>query len=89
MSSDNKWQLDKHVPLAFLTALVIQTGVWIWWAASFSTATDLRIHILEARVAAFDVMPERMAAVEVQLKITNDLLTDIRAQLREQQNARH
>lgn len=40
------WQIDKHIPLAVLFALVVQTSGIVWWAATM----DARVVRLEEQV---------------------------------------
>jgi len=37
---DGRWQVDKHVPIALIITLALQTGGVIWWASSLSTKMD-------------------------------------------------
>ena len=32
--SDSGWHLDKKVPIAFILTIILQTSVFIWWAAT-------------------------------------------------------
>src|SRR5437763_876989 len=34
------WQVDRHIPVAILLALALQSGGALWWAASMSTRVD-------------------------------------------------
>ena len=40
---EHSWHLDRKVPIAFLIALIIQTGALVWWAAT----TESRIEHIE------------------------------------------
>lgn len=52
-----EWHLDKKVPIALIVTIILQTGVFIWWAAridfrtqaleSYHTTDSLRIDALE------------------------------------------
>jgi hypothetical protein len=35
-----KWRLDKHIPIALLLAIALQTGGGIWWLAQLSAKID-------------------------------------------------
>lgn len=37
---DPRWHVGKEIPLAMITALVLQTFGVIWWAATLSTKVD-------------------------------------------------
>lgn len=38
--TDDKWHLDRKVPLALIVTIAIQTGAAIWWASSQSARMD-------------------------------------------------
>lgn len=48
---DDRWHVGKEIPLALIFVLVVQTGGWIWWAATQSAKLDY----LTAMVAEFKV----------------------------------
>lgn len=35
-----RWHVGKEIPLALIFALFVQTGGWIWWAATQSAKLD-------------------------------------------------
>lgn len=35
-----RWHVGKEIPLALIFVLVVQTGGWIWWAATQSAKLD-------------------------------------------------
>ncbi len=35
-----QWHIGKEIPIALLIAVAVQTGGWIWWAASISARLD-------------------------------------------------
>ena len=42
----DKWHVGKEIPLALIFAIIVQTGGWIWWAATLSTKVeDLSLQI--------------------------------------------
>lgn len=77
-----RWMIDRHIPVAIVIALILQTGTWIWWAASFSTATTARLDVLEQQHKITAMLPERMARQEVMQESTNMLLREIRDDIR-------
>lgn len=84
-SSDNRWTLDKHVPVTILIAFLSQAGFSLWWVATFTTKTDLRIEALEKQTLTLNQLPQRMAAMEAQQIATNQILRDIRDDQRSKQ----
>lgn len=37
---NESWHVGKEIPLALIFVLVVQTGGWIWWAATQSAKLD-------------------------------------------------
>lgn len=35
-----KWHVGKEIPIALILAMLLQTGGWIWWAATMSAKMD-------------------------------------------------
>jgi hypothetical protein len=54
------WAIERKIPIALLTALAIQTGVWIWQSA----AAWARLEPLEKNVEAMAPQGERIVRVE-------------------------
>lgn len=42
----DRWHVGKEIPLALIFALFIQTGGWIWWAATQSAKVDSLISMM-------------------------------------------
>lgn len=38
--TEDRWHVGKEVPIALLFAMLVQTGGWIWWAATMSAKID-------------------------------------------------
>lgn len=79
---EQKWEIDRHVPITILLAIIIQTIVWIWWVATFTARTELRIDNLEKQTQSLNQLPARMAGLEAKVDSTNGLLRDIRDDMR-------
>lgn len=77
------WHLDKRVPLALMLALIAQTGSVIWWASGI----DYRIGRLEIDQSVVAVMNDKVIRLEEQLKSSNELLREIREELRKRGDA--
>jgi hypothetical protein len=92
---DTKWHLDKKVPIALIVTIVLQTGVFIWWAAridfrtqsleSFHTTDSLRIDALER-----ERVPNGEFRAETKAKLDgiNEKVTEIKNLLRMPQDQR-
>lgn len=61
--SDGGWQFDRHIPIAVLAALFIQTSGVVWWAATMTA----RVDALEKWVANNQTIESRLAKIETQL----------------------
>lgn len=87
MTPTTGWKLDKHIPIAVILTLVIQTGGIVWWASNL----DTRLENLETHVAKEDAkavqmsLPDRMTRLEVQQTYTNQMLKDILNEVRSHQ----
>jgi cell division protein FtsB len=79
---ESKWQLDRHIPISVLLALIIQTGTFIWWAAKLENrVANLEQQRIEAREQTAS-LPERITRLEVQQAYANELLTDLLREVR-------
>lgn len=75
---ESAWSIDRHIPIAVIIVIILQTGGWIWWAASFSTSTNFRLTTLEAKSASMERVPEDMAIVKEQVRQINSLVLEIK-----------
>lgn len=90
MGDQSNWHLDRRVPIAFIVAIVLQTGGMVWWAARLSSDVE---HAAEARTeiarrvtkieSERDDLRERMVRVEVQLEALTDISQQILALVEE------
>lgn len=77
-----QWHLDKKVPVALITALIIQTAAAIWWASG----VEARVKVLEAQLITFAPQPERLARVETKIETVLQNIAELRMWLRPQPN---
>lgn len=82
----SQWTIDRHIPLAFIFVVIIQTGGWIWWAASFSTSTNYRLTNLELKASSLERMPEDIAIVKEQVRQINASVIEIKSDVKRQTN---
>lgn len=81
---DNNWQLDKHVPIAVIMSVIIQTCTIIWWGAKVDSrvaALEMYIQKEESKAVAMSI-PDRMTRLEVQQKYTYETVRDILIELK-------
>lgn len=70
----NTWKLDKHVPIAVIFTLVLQTGLAIWWTAKLES----RVEVLELYVTTRSADGDRLIRIEEQLKYIVGALSDMK-----------
>lgn len=79
MRSDRYWTLDKHVPVAMLFAIAVQTGTAIWWASGVS----IRIDQLEKQAMTVAPQSERLIKLETKFDSLIDAVNEVKALLRQ------
>lgn len=77
-----RWTIDRHVPLALIGAILLQSAVGIWWAGSFSAATSGRLDVLEKQAMTTAPVSERLVRVEVQIGTIKETVDKIEALIR-------
>jgi hypothetical protein len=55
-----EWKIDKHIPVAVIVAMVMQTFAVIWWAAQLET----RVNVLENQLMQNTTLIDRVSRVE-------------------------
>ena len=68
----------RHAPVAVLLGFVIQGAVWLWWMASFAATTTTRLGSVERRIEVVENIPSRIAALEAQVSLANQVLVELR-----------
>jgi hypothetical protein len=68
------WAIERKIPIALLTALAIQTGVWIWQTA----AAWARLDQLEKKVEAMAPQGERLVRVETKTDLLIAALAEVK-----------
>lgn len=46
------WHVGKEIPIALILGMVLQTGGWIWWAATMSSKLDNLVYQVAALTSA-------------------------------------
>ena len=78
-NDDNRWVLDRHIPLALIVTIVVQTIVAVWGASNLWA----RVGELEREVATLTPQAERLIRLEEKLASVQATLTEIKALLRD------
>lgn len=76
------WKVDRHIPLALIGAIGLQTAIAIWWAATFSASITGRVEVIEKQLVTTAPISERMVRVEVQLGAVKETVDKIEALIR-------
>lgn len=84
-----RWKLDKHIPVALIFAILIQSGMGLWWAATTSARVDALERDRSAAVLAVDVasrasaaLSERLVKLETKFDGAIDILNEIKTNMR-------
>ena len=75
------WRIDKHIPIAVLVALLLQTSGIVWWASSITSRVDMLEKSTSSWQASREKIPERVTRVEVSLESINASLLRIERKL--------
>ena len=80
-SDRRKWTLDRHIPVAVLMVIVLQTIGVIVWATTFEATTQQRLGVLERQMDRMSQVGDRLIRVEEISSHNTELLREIRAVL--------
>lgn len=72
-----QWRIDRHVPLALIFAIAVQTLGAFWWAAGVS----FRISDLEQRMSGSSQNGDRLTRLEVKFESALEALKEIKGLL--------
>lgn len=73
-----KWKIDRHIPLALILTIVIQTLVAVWAASNLWA----RVDNIERQMATFAPQSERLIRLEGKVESVKDSLAEIKELLR-------
>jgi hypothetical protein len=73
------WKIDKHIPVAVIFAIMLQSFAIIWWAAQL----EKRVQILELRMQHNIRLMERVSRVEEKVSILKEVSRRIEDKLDE------
>lgn len=83
---ENKWQVDKHIPIAIILGMLAQTAFAVWYVATFTAITNQRLisleHFQNNTSEISRQIPERITKLETQQVYTNSMLTEILSEIR-------
>lgn len=85
-----RWKVDRHVPVALLLAICLQTGAAFWWGGVTSTRIENLERDRSTALQAVDVaakstgaLSERVVEIKTRLDGAIESLTEIKALLRQ------
>lgn len=76
---DDRWKLDKHIPVAVIFTIVVQGIAGVWWVSGLQHSVQDHERRLVAQEAA--KIAERMAVVEVQMRDNRELQLEMNRKL--------
>ena len=68
-----RWHVGKEIPIALIFALFVQTGGWVWWAATQSAKLDTLTSMMSDFKAAQYTQNDNRRDMEVLLARDNEL----------------
>lgn len=80
--SGARWRLDKHIPVALLVALAMQTAAAVWWSATVNAnlnAMEQRVSKLETNTALTMAQGNQLAAVDAKMSATQDSIKELKS----------
>lgn len=87
------WSIDKHIPVAVILGMLIQTATLVWYMASFTSDTNNRLKNLEEfrtyQNENYKHIPEKIAKLEAQQSFTNLMLSEILGELKNDKRQRN
>lgn len=72
------WQIDRHIPVALILTVVVQTMSAIWWAS----AVNSRIGVLEGISASIQPASDRITRLEAKLDSIVEAMAEVKLLLR-------
>ena len=76
--ADKSWQVDRHIPIAVLVAILMQTIGIVVWATNFEATTTARLHTLEKQMDSMASANERLSRLESITATNSEILREIR-----------
>lgn len=72
-----------RINTGLMWVIVMQMFAIVWWVGTYTAKADERLRVLESQQSVLKNIPERLARQEEQLTVTNQMLRDIRDELRD------
>lgn len=76
---EDRWKLDKHIPVAVIFTIVVQGVAGVWWVSGLQHSVQDHERRLVIQEAA--KISERMAVVEAQMRESREQQNEINRKL--------
>lgn len=80
---DLHWTIDRRIPLALITTLLVQFGGFVWWFSSVESRLTVKEQRLDEDQRAISAIVERLARIEERANAQLELLRRIDGRLQE------
>lgn len=87
MPDEYRWKLDRHIPIAVIFTIMMQTGVAIWWMADMNSRLNQETARNERQDAQIDATEAALASQEVAAATATAELRAVREGLAEVKTA--
>lgn len=71
--ADARWHVGREIPIALIVALFLQTGGWVWWAATQSAKLDTLTNMVSDFKASQYTVSDARRDAESHISIHNEL----------------
>lgn len=78
MPDANRWKIDRHIPIALILTVLLQTVGAVWWTAKLES----RIEVLELYVKTRSGDGERLIRIEERLNYIAEQIANSRKESR-------
>jgi hypothetical protein len=68
-----RWHVGREIPLALIIALLLQTGGWVWWAATQSAKLDTLTNMVTDFKAAQYTQSDARRDMEINVARDRDM----------------
>ena len=74
MPDPTRWRIDRHIPIAVILTILLQSLAAIWWTAKLES----RLEVVESYVTAHAGDGDRLIRIEEQLKYIAEAVSDMK-----------
>lgn len=73
LRNEARWHVGREIPIALIVALFLQTGGWVWWAATQSAKLDTLTNMVSDFKASQYTMSDARRDAESHMAAHNEL----------------